>query len=325
MGKANIITLKEAAGMINDGDCLAFSGFTIWRRPCQLIYEMLRQGKKDLHLFEVQGGYQSEVMVGAGAVRLWESSWMGQEILGKTGVNLSRKQVNGEIIVDDYSHGHAVARIMAGACGIPFFPTALAMGTDILNPEYDGFGRAGLRDGSNPKIARNKYEIIKDPCFDMGDILLMPAINPNWALIYAPMVGTEGTVRVLAQSYNDSDVLKAADKVIVICEEIVPDEYLRQEPSQNLAAGHEIDYVVVCPWAAHPTGSQGYYDCDADFLREFNKVTRTQEGYDKWAEEWIYGVSGPDEYLEKLGITRLEQLRASAALGYSTRTKRGTR
>lgn len=325
MGAPKILTLQEATSMIKDGDCIAFSGFTIWRRPVAMCYEILRQGKKNLHLFEVQGGFHSEVLVGGGAVGLWEGSWMGQEILGKTGVNLSRKQSNKEVIVDDYSHGHAVARIMAGAIGVPFFPTALAMGTDILNPAYDGFANAGLRDGKNPKIAKEKYITVKDPFFDMGELLMMPAINPNWGLIYAPMVGDEGTVRVLAQTYNDQDVIKACDKVIVITEEIVPDEFLRREPTANLATGYEIDYVVVCPWAAHPTGSQYYYDTDADFLRSFNVNTKKQDGFDKFAEEYIFGVEDHFEYLNKLGIKRLETLRASQATGYSSRVKRGTR
>jgi glutaconate CoA-transferase subunit A len=325
MAKIQKLTLQEAAGLINDGDLLAFSGFTIWRRPAALCYELMRQGKKDLHLFEVQGGFHSDMLVGAGMVKIWESSWMGQELLGKCGENLSRKMVGGEIITDDLSHGHAVARLYAGSIGVPFFPTALAMGTDILNPEFDMMGKAGLRDGSNPKIPKSKYEIIKDPFFDMGELLLMPAVNPDCALVYAPMVGKEGTVRVLAQTYNDADVIKASDKVIVICEEIVPEEYLRLEPSLNLCAGYEIDYVVECPWAAHPTGSQGYYDCDADFLRSFNALTRTQENFDKWADEWVFGVKTHVEYLEKLGITRLEKLRAGKAMGYSTRVQRGTR
>lgn len=325
MGVPKIITLQEAASMISDGDCLAFSGFTIWRRPVAMCYEMLRQGKKDLHLFEVQGGYHSEVLIGGGAVKLWEGAWLAQEILGKTGVNLSRKQSEGKVIVDDLSHGHASGRIAAGAIGVPFFPTALAMGTDILNPAYDGFANAGLRDGSNPKIPKEKYKIVKDPFYDMGELLLVPAVNPNWGLVYAPMVGTEGTVRTLAQCYNDQEVIKACDKVIVICEEIVPDEYLRREPTQNTANGYEIDYIVVCPWAAHPTGSQFYYDTDADFLLKFNKSTKTQAGFDEFAEKYIYGVKDHEEYLEKLGVKRLESLRASQATGYSSRVKRGTR
>jgi glutaconate CoA-transferase subunit A len=54
--KAQRMDLSEAVAMIRDGDLLTFSGFTIWRRPMAAIYEMIRQGKKDLHLVEVQGG-----------------------------------------------------------------------------------------------------------------------------------------------------------------------------------------------------------------------------------------------------------------------------
>jgi glutaconate CoA-transferase subunit A len=80
MGKPQKISLKEAANLIQDGDFLAFSGFTIWRRPMALIYEMVRQGKKDLHLFEVNGGTHTEVLAGAGAIKMWESCWVGHEL-----------------------------------------------------------------------------------------------------------------------------------------------------------------------------------------------------------------------------------------------------
>ncbi len=325
MGKPQKINLKEAASLIQDGDFLSFSGFTIWRRPMALIYEMIRQGKKDLHLFEVNGGTHTEVLAGAGAVKMWESCWVGHELYGKLGEAVARGQVEGSILVEDYSHGQVVARLLAGAFGLPFFPTALSMGTDILNPKFDMLGKAGLRDGSNPKIPLKKYDTIKDPMYDMGNILLMPAANPDWALIYASQVGDEGTVRVFSQTYVDPEVIKAADKVIVIAEEIVPDSYLRQEPEKNIATGYAIDYVVECPWGAHPTGSQFFYDVDADFIRQFYTASKSKAAYDKWAEEWIFGVSGHEEYVEKLGVNRLTSLKANSVLGYSTTMKRGTR
>jgi len=325
MGKPQKISLKEAAALINDGDLLTFSGFTIWRRPMALVYEMVRQQKKNLHLFEVNGGTHTEVLAGAGAIKIWESCWVGHELYGKLGEGVARAQVEGSIIVEDYSHAQVVARLLAGAYGLPFFPTALSMGTDILNPKFDMLGKAGMRDGSNPKIPLKKYDVIKDSLYDKGDILLMPAANPNWALIYASQVGDEGTVRVFSQCYVDSEAIKAADKVIVIAEEIVPDSYLRQEPEKNLAAGYAIDYVVELPWGAHPTGSQFFYDVDADFIREFYQASKSQDAYAKWADKWIFGVDSHEEYLEKLGINRLENLRANSVLGYSTSIKRGTR
>ncbi|HEX3032977.1 MAG TPA: CoA transferase [Bacillota bacterium] len=325
MGTPKKITLKEAAALINDGDMISFSGFTIWRRPMALVYELLRQGKKDLHLFEVNGGTHTEVLAGAGAVKIWESCWAGHELYGKLGESIARNHVDGTMVIEDYSHGHVVARLLAGAYGLPYFPCALSLGTDILNPEYDMLKRAGLRDGSNPKIPSLKYATATDPFYGMGEVLLMPAANPDVALVYASQVGDEGTIRVFAQTYTDAEVIKAADKVIVLAEEIVPDSYLRQEPEKNLAPGFAVDYVVQCPWGAHPTGSQGFYDVDGDFIKKFYAASKTPEGYKKWADEWIYGVDSHEQYLEKVGITRLEQLRANSALGYSTRVKRGAR
>lgn len=325
MSKPKKITLKEAGALVHDGDQITFSGFTIWRRPTALCYELIRQGKKDLLLFEVQGGYHSDLLIGAGCVKIWEGAWMGQEMLGKIGENLARKQIAGEIIVDDYSHGHTAGRLMAGALGLPFFPCALAMGTDIFNPEYDQLAKAGLRDGKHPKIPAKKYVMAEDPFFGRSECVLLPAVNPDVALVYAPLVGDEGTVRVLSQSYNDAEVIKASKTVIVICEEIVPDSYLRSDPTANLASGYEIDYIVECPWGAHPTGSQFYYDSDAKFLKDYNRNVRSQESFDKFAAEWIFGVDSHEEYLEKLGVSRLESLRASQVMGYSTHLKRGKR
>jgi glutaconate CoA-transferase subunit A len=319
------ISLKEAAGLIKDGDMLTFSGFTIWRRPMALVYELVRQQKKNLHLFEVNGGTHTEVLAGAGCIKIWESCWVGHELYGKLGEMMAKAQVEGKILVEDYSHGQAVARLLAGAYGLPFFPSALSMGTDILNPKFDMLGKAGLRDGSNPKIPLNKYVIQKDPFYNMGELLLLPAANPNWALIYASMVGDDGTVRMNAQTYVDAEAIKAADKVIVLAEEIVPADYLREDPGKNLAPGYAVDYLVELPWSAHPTGSQGYYDVDAEFMRSFYTASKAQDSYNKWAEEWIFGVSGHEEYLDKLGVRNLEKIRANSVLSYSNRQKRGAR
>ena len=325
MAQPKMITIQEAAGLIKDGDMITFSGFTIWRRPMALVYEMVRQGKKNLHLFEVNGGTHTEVLAGAGCIKIWESCWVGHELYGKLGERVSDAQVNKKFIIEDYSHGQVVGRLLAGAYGLPFLPTALAMGTDIVNPKYDMLGNAGLRDGKNPKIPKDKFQYFKDSFYDMGELLLVPAANPNWALIYASMVGDDGTVRMNAQTYTDAEAIKAADKVIVIAEEIVPSDYLRDQPTMNLASGFELDYIVELPWSAHPTGSQGYYDVDAGFMRNFYTASKSQESYDKWAQEWIFGVKDHQEYLEKIGITQLDKLRANSALGYSTRVKRGSR
>lgn len=324
MGKPQHIGLTEAVGMIHDGDMLTFSGFTIWRRPMAAIYEIIRQKKRDLHLVEVNGGTHSDLLIGAGCVKIWESCWIGHELYGKIGANLARKAEAGEVVIEDYSHVQILARLVAGSMGLPYLPTYASLGTDMLNPEYDHLGKMGLRDGSHEKIPKLKYKIVDDPFYD-SQLLHVPACNPDWCIAHVQMVGEEGTVRIEGQDYSDSEAIKASDNVIIIAEQVVTEEYIRQEPTRNLVAGHQVNYIVELPWAGHPTGCYGQYETDGDFIRDFYNTTRTQEGLDAWVDEWILGVDDFNAYLNKIGVDRLKTLRANPAFGYSTKVKRGTR
>jgi glutaconate CoA-transferase subunit A len=322
MNNGKLITLQQAAEVVRNGSIITFSGFTIWRRPCSFVFELIRQRRNNLHLIEVNSGPHSEFLIGAGCVSIWESSWIGHETYGKYGANLARRIKNKEIIYEDYSHFEMGFRFLAASAGMPFIPTQTALGTDIHNPEYDMLGRAGLRDGRNPKIPTKKYQIIDDTFFKGGPQVLVPAAKADVAVLCVHQAGTEGTVRIEGQFFADPEIARAADTTIVVAEEIVPEEYLRREPGLNTIPGLIVDYIVEAPYGAHPTGMSGLYDADGDFIRNFYMQTRTQEGFDEFAREWIHGVS-PQRYLEKLGSGRLVSLKANRALGFASRTDKG--
>ncbi len=314
------ITLQQAAEIIKDGSSLTFSGFTIWRRPMAIIFELIRQQRRGLHLIEVNGGPQTEFLVGAGCVDIWESCWVGHELYGKYGANLSRKVGAKEMIVEDYSHAEMLFRFAAAASGAPYAVTQTSLGTDIHNPAYDMLGQAGRRDGQ--RIARQKYVFTEDPFYGAGAQVLVPAAKVDIAVMCVQQVGEEGTVRVSGQYYSDPEAARAADLTIVMAEEIVPEEYLRRQADQNTIPSFEVDHILECPFGAHPTGMFGRYDVDGAFLKDFYGRTRTQEGYDAFAQEWIHGLDHL-AYLEKLGWGRMLGLRANTALNYSTSVKRG--
>ena len=310
------ITLQQAAEIVKNGSSLTFSGFTIWRRPFALIYELIRQQRRGLHLIEVNGGPQTEFLVGAGCLDIWESCWVGHELYGKYGANLSRKVGNKEILVEDYSHAEMMFRFAAAAQGAPYAVTQTSLGTDIHNPEFDMLGRAGKRDGK--RIAKQKYIFADDPFFDAGPQVLIPAVKVDVAILCVQQVGEEGTVRVAGQLYSDPEACRAADITIAIAEEIVPEEYLRRNADQNTIATFEVDHILECPFGAHPTGMFGKYDVDGPFLKDFYTNTRTQEGFDAFAKEWIFGLDHI-AFLEKLGWQRMLNLRANTALNYRPR------
>jgi len=320
MEKDKRISVQQAAEMIKDGSSLTFSGFTIWRRPFGVVYELIRQRRKGLHLIEVNGGPHTEFLVGAGCVDIWESCWVGHELYGKYGANLSRKVAEKKILVEDYSHAEMMFRFAAAAAGAPYAVTQTSLGTDIHNPEYDMLGKAGLRDGK--RIAKSKYVFTEDPFFDAGQQVMVPAVKVDVALLCVQQVGEEGTVRVNGQYYSDPEAARAADITIAVAEEIVPEEFLRRNADQNTIPSFEVDYIVECPYGAHPTGMFGRYDVDGPFLKKFYSETRTQEGFDAFAKEWIHGQD-QTRYLEKLGWPRMLKLRANSAMNYCPRERKG--
>lgn len=320
MSKSKRITVQQAAEIIKDGSSLTFSGFTIWRRPFAVVFELIRQQRRNLHLIEVNGGPQTEFLVGAGCVDIWESCWVGHELYGKYGANLSRKVAEKQILVEDYSHAEMMFRFAAAAAGAPYAVTQTSLGTDIHNPAYDTLGQAGRRDGK--RIAKHKYLFTEDPFFDGGQLVQVPAVKIDVALLCVQQVGEEGTVRVSGQYYSDPEAARAADITIAVAEEIVPEEYLRRHADQNTIPSFEVDYIVECSFGAHPTGMFGRYDVDGAFLKNFYNGTRTQEGFDAFAQEWIHGLDHTG-YLEKLGWARMLKLRANTAMNYSPREKKG--
>ena len=59
--------------------------------------------------------------------------------------------------------------------------------------------------------------------------------------------------------------------------------------------------MVEEPFGAHPSFAQGYYDRDNDFYVAWEDIGRSEEGMKAYLDEWVYGVEGRKEYVEKLG------------------------
>jgi glutaconate CoA-transferase subunit A len=83
---------------------------------------------------------------------------------------------------------------------------------------------------------------------------------------------------------------------------------VRADPNRTLIPGLIVDAVVVEPWGAHPSYAQGYYDRDNAFYLAWDAISRDEERLQGWLDEWVRGLSGRAEYVEKLGAERLAEL-----------------
>jgi len=309
-----LMSLEEAVKkFIKHGSQIALGGFTISRNPMAIAYEIVRQKIKDLHIVCHSHGQALDVLIGAGCVKRLEIAYGGNGRYAPTCIRFKKAIQKGEIEFEDYSNYQMSLRFLAGALSIPFIPTKSGLGSDLLN--YEGFSETIRKE---PKVANRKFTIMQNPFNDGDDnVVLLPALTPDVALIHAQYVGEDGTVRIKGLTFADIEQAKSADTVIVTCEEIVPRSFIRLDPDQNSLPPFFVDAIVKVPYGAHPTACYAFYDYDPKHLNLYKKVADNDNLFKEYLDEWVYGVSSYEEYLQKIGIDMLMKIKANPVVGYA--------
>lgn len=304
MPNSKFMSLSEAIKkFVHDGDQVSLGGFTVNRNPMALVYEMIRQGKRDLHLYAHSQGQALDILIGAGCVRAVELAYGANGRYATTCVMFRRAVEEGKLKFEDYTNYQMSLRFMAGAMGLPYLPTRSGLGTDIISK----WGMDETYRKANPRISEKKVVLEKDP-FRGETLVLVPAVNPDVTLIHAQMVDKEGTARIRGLDFVDAYQAQASQRLVISCEEIC--ETLREEPDLNQIPYYLPDAIVSCPWGSHPTACWGYYDYDSDHLIKYRDLARDDAGFQKYLTEYITGVEGHKEYLKKVGEEKLQGIRA---------------
>jgi glutaconate CoA-transferase subunit A len=305
------MSLEEAVKrFIKDGCQVALGGFTVSRNPMALAYEIIRQGIKNLHIVCHSHGQALDLLIGAKCVKRVEVAYGANARFAPTCIRFRKAVENGEVEFEDYSNNQMSLRFLAGSLGIP---TKSGLGTDIVNKE--GFGADTRREA---KVAPRKLVVIKNPfAEDEENIILLPALNPDVALVHAQYVGEDGTVRIKGLTFADVEQAKSADTVIVTCEEIVPKTFIRLDPDQNSLPPFLVDAIVKVPYGAHPTACYLFYDYDAKHLKMYKSIAKDEETFRRYLAEWVLGVKSHDEYLNRIGGAGLISIKANPIIGYT--------
>jgi len=312
-----VMDLSEAIHrFVHDGDHVSIGGFTITRNPMALAYEIVRQGKKNLHLYVHSHGQAFDLLIGAGCTDAIELSYGGTARFSPGGGIRFKKAIEGGTIrFEDYTNFQMTLRFMAGSMGLPFMPIRFLRETDVFKKW--GFDEEFRK--HNPRIPPKKMAPVDDPFARDGKeekIVLVPAINPDVTIIHAQQVDRQGTVRIKGLTYTDVEQAKAAKYLIVSCEELVDTEVIRENPDQNQIPFFMVDAVIPVPHGAHPTACYGYYDYDPLHFNLYKEMAPDDETFRQYLDEYVLGVKSHEEYLEKIGRDRLSQIRADPRLGY---------
>ena len=141
-----------------------------------------------------------------------------------------------------------------------------------------------------------------------GQIAVVPPLQPDVAILHAQRADALGNTQLWGLLGVQKEAAFAAQKVIVVVEEIVDETTIRRDPNRTLIPGLIVDAVVHEPYGAHPSYVQGYYDRDNAFYLAWDGVSRDPDKTAAWLQEWVYDVPDRASYLKKLGSERLTSL-----------------
>jgi len=317
-----ITSLKSAiTSLVKDNYHLSIGGFTINRNPMAAVYEIIRQRKRGLHLYAHSNGQGVDELVGAGCVKRLEIAYAGNGRFAPTCIRFRRAVEKGELTVEDYSNYQMTLRFMAGAMGLPFLPTRSGLGTDIINNW--GFSKE-LR-SRDERLPKQKLITIDNPFGEWCEspkLVLVPAINPDVTIIHVQQADRHGNARIQGLTFADVEQAKAAKNLIVTCEELVDDDYLKRDPDHNQIPFIHVDAVVPIAWGAYPTACYRYYDYDPLFLNSYRRAAEDEESYQAYLTEKIIEPTNHQEFLALNSKKHLESLVADPETGYATGLER---
>jgi len=281
-----VVSMHDAvADLVRDGDTVAIEGFT--HLICFAAgHEIIRQRKRDLTLCRLTPDVIYDQMIGAGVARKLVFSWLGNPGVGS--LHAIRRRVERAdpepLEIEEYSHFGMVCRYVAGASRLPFFPIRSYYESDLPK--------------ANPRIVP-----IRSPYGD-ETVYAVPPLNPDVAIVHAQRADASGDAQIWGLLGCQKEAAFAADRVIVVCEDLVDESAIRADPNRTVIPGLIVDAVVVQPKACHPSYAQGYYDRDNRFYLDWDAIARDAQSLDAWLKEWVFDLQTHADYVQKLGAER---------------------
>jgi len=134
-----------------------------------------------------------------------------------------------------------VAGLRAASYGIPFQPVAGVFGSDLARI--------------------NGWKTVADP-YSGKEVYVIAAIRPDFAVIHVNEADELGNARVYGTPFWDHPVTRAAKRVLITAERLVPTEVLRLQPELTLVPAFMVEAVAIVPNGAWPGSMHPLYEID---------------------------------------------------------------
>ncbi|MCC7016030.1 MAG: CoA transferase subunit A [Rhodospirillales bacterium] len=280
-----VVTLEQAAALIKDVEHVAIGGCMMSRTPSALIWALVRARRKNLTFSRSIVSSDGDIVFASGIANKVITSWFSQGIVWGISRVMRAWTEQGRAEFEEWSHMSMGLRYRAGAMGLPFMPTRSMMGSDV--------GR--LHAGT-----------VKDfVCPFTGEkLLLLPALNPDVAIIHVQRCDQFGNPQIDGLPFMDHDLALAAKRVILTTERIVSNDQIRRQPDQTAFPFFTVEAVAEAPFGSAPHECYGLYEPFFKHMDLFAEMTRAdvEKGAADYLQRFYYEPKSWTEVLERMSL-----------------------
>ena len=273
------MTIDDVVAQLSDGMTVGIGGWATRRKPMALVRAILRSGLKDLTVVSY-GGPDIGLLAAEKRIRKLVFSFVSLDHYPLDPHFRAARQAGLEVLVLDEGMFHLGLR--AAAMRVPFLPTRIGAGTDI--------------------IRQPAFRTVRSPYEDGEELIAVPALKLDAALLHVHRSDQRGNVLTLSPDpLFDELMARAADKVYVSAEKVVPTAELdmRANARFNLCERSLITGVAEAPFGAHPTSADPDYQLDLKHLKAYVDSASSAEAWAAYRASFVELL--PEHYLEAVG------------------------
>ncbi len=260
---SKVISLPQAAALVQDGQRLALGGVTLYRRPMAFALSLYRRFQQQgapraLELLSFTGGLESDLLIGAGMVRSIRSCYVGLEAFGLA-PHFTQAAQQGRLQIIEETEASLALGLRAAMAGVGFMPSRAWTGTDLFH----------LR----PDVRQ-----VVDPY--SGELLTaFPALRADVAVVHTLEADMQGNARLGKNLGVDRELVLVAERVILTTERLVP------QLEQADILGLTVHAVVEVEHGAWPSSCHPCYPLDGSQVLHYVE-SAGKETFDQLIDAW---------------------------------------
>lgn len=301
-GNNKVISASEAISRyVRPGMSIHF-GFTHYRAH-GAAYEIARQfwGKNPQFTLIATGILEYGIIfIFGGLIRKAIASFYGDTYPTPSPNPILQKAfTEHQVELENWTNLTIPLRFLAAAYNLPYIPTNSIYGSTMEEENHHAFYNF-----ENLGPADRKFQLLSPLRPDLT-IIHGWAADPNGNTILLPPYGE-----------NAWGAYASKEGVLVTVERVVSTEYIREYSHLVKIPAHLVKSVSVVPFGAHPQGMSNMgnpeleaYAEDYQFRLDFRTASKNRKEFQNWVDYWVLDCQSHDDYLKKIGYSRLMSLK----------------